>query len=159
MIIQVHISLYPPGILGGPCWAHVLTVCPGLLNNSTEGGQPTASSRLVNSLLAFMKVPMMERCGTDGVSKWTVSHSLCVITAMSNLSLYIDAPLRQTEAPFNKLSLWPSDCVSKALKFEQDPGLIFSINATCAEVNITSSVKVLGPNVKSKAWKYWPTPN
>lgn len=37
--------------------------------------------------------------------------------------------------------------------------MIFSINATCAEVNITSSVKVLGPNVKSKAWKYWPTPN
>lgn len=121
MIIQVHISLYPLGILGRPCRAHVLTVCPGLLNNSTEGGQPTASGRLVNSLLAFMKVPMMERCGTDGVSKWTVSHSLCVITAMSNLSLYIDAPLRQTEAPFNKLSLWPSDCVSKALKFEQDP--------------------------------------
>lgn len=121
MIIQVHISPYPPGILGGLCWAHVLTACPGLLNKSTEGGQPTASSRLVNSLLAFMKVPMMERCGTGGVSKWTVSHSLCVITAMSNLSLYIDAPLRQTEAPFNKLSLWLNDCVSRALKFEQDP--------------------------------------
>lgn len=33
------------------------------------------------------------------------------------------------------------------------------IQATYTEVKITSSVKVLGWNVKSKAWKYWPAPN
>ena len=140
-----------------------MSLCLGSMEKSTEGGGPTATSRLLNSLLAFIKVlwlfqpAMMERCGTDGVSKWAVSHSVLSLQQTTFKSLYIDALLRQTEAPFNKLSrLQHSDCVSKALKFKQ---FDCSINRPRAEVNITSSVRLLGRNVKSKAWKYWSTPN
>lgn len=62
---------------------------------------------------------------------------------------HIDAPLRQTEALFNEWSLQPSGCV---LKFEQDSVWSqHSGNIHWSEDN--------GWNVKSKAWKYWPTPN
>ena len=49
------------------------------------------------------------------------SRSLRDIAAKNNVSLYMEALQRHTEAPFNKLpQLRRSDRVSKALKFEPD---------------------------------------
>lgn len=109
MMCQVHMSRYqPPDISGRLRWTRGHHVLMSRVIGETEGGGPTATSRLLNSLLAFIKAlwlfhrAMMERCVTDAVSKWTVSHSLCVIAAKNNVSLYMDALPRQTEAPFNK---------------------------------------------------------
>lgn len=79
-----------------------------------------------SSLLAFIKVlwlfqpAIMERCGTDGVNKWTLTPSLRCVCNKQPVIIHRRL-LRQTEAPLtNKPCSSAVTVFSKALKSERN---------------------------------------